>query len=48
LEYYGDLKLRTDWAPAVPSEIHWYLQRFEILDREGVCQLRPVIAQWWC
>lgn len=47
-EYFGDLKHRTDWMPAVPSEIHWYLQRFEILDRQGICQLRPVIAQWWC
>lgn len=47
-ESYSDLQRRNDWAPAVPSEIHWYLQRFEIMDREGVCQLRPLIAQWWC
>ena len=48
LEYPNDLKNSTDWAPGVPSEINWYLRRFDILDREGVCQLRPVIAQWWC
>lgn len=46
-DHYTLLKRRDDWLPAVPSEIRWYLTQHGILDREGVNQLRPVIAQWW-
>lgn len=46
-EHFTVLKRRSDWLPAVPSEIRWYLTQFGILDGNGVNQLRPVIAQWW-
>lgn len=46
-DHFTLLKRRSDWLPAVPSEIRWYLTQFGIMDREGVNQLRPVIAQWW-
>lgn len=46
-DHYTLLKRRSDWLPAVPSEIRWYLTQFGIMDRDGVNQLRPMIAQWW-
>ena len=41
------LAKRTDWMPAVPTEMRWYLTQHGILLNDGVNQLRPVIAQWW-
>jgi hypothetical protein len=35
------------WAPMPPSELFWWLPKLGILDRNGVLQLRPMIAQWW-
>lgn len=46
-EHYVLLDRRTDWLPAVPSEIRWYLTQHGILDRAGVNHLRPMVAQWW-
>lgn len=46
-DHYTILKSRSDWVPAVPSEIRWYLTQFGIMNQQGVNQLRPMIAQWW-
>lgn len=41
------LNQHSNWIPAVPSEIRWYLTQHGIMFNEGVNQLRPVVAQWW-
>lgn len=46
-DHFTNLSKRQDWLPAVPSEIRWYLTQFDIMDNQGVNQLRPLIAQWW-
>ena len=46
-EDHTALANRTDWMPAVPTEIRWYLTQHGILFNDGVNQLRPVVAQWW-
>lgn len=43
-----DLAAHGDWAPAVPTEIRWYLTEHNILSHEGVNELRPIVAQYWC
>lgn len=46
-DHHVNLRKRTDWAPAVPASIRWYLKTLGVMDDEGVNQLRPLIAQWW-
>lgn len=45
---FRTLENETDWAPAVPTEIRWYLTQHDILSHEGVNELRPIAAQYWC
>ena len=45
---FRTLENETDWAPAVPTEIRWYLTQHDILSNEGVNELRPIAAQYWC
>jgi hypothetical protein len=46
-ENHIQLKKKSNWAPAIPSEIVWYLTTHGILTRDDVNILRPCIAQWW-
>lgn len=46
-DHFTLLEQRTDWAPAVPKEIRWYLKKLNVMDDNGINQLRPMIAQWW-
>lgn len=47
-DHFTTVEEHPEWLPAVPSEIRWYLTKLGVLFNEGVNELRPVIAQWWC
>jgi hypothetical protein len=47
-QHFNEVEKHPEWLPAVPSEIRWYLTKHNIMTENGVNQLRPIIAQWWC
>lgn len=47
-DYFTRLEKRTDWAPAPPKQLIWWLNKHNVLKDNSWIKLRPYICRWFC